>query len=149
MTTMHQTLHIPKYIPSERLWKDLFKIIAVSLFFAGIAILIRNETVRAHIMNIPSLTESLMGVDLSGKMGLRAALFVVAFSLLIGVGVPRLWVSAIAGALSVLIPPSPVHSATFRIGCRQRTPGRQRWQFGAKWGPGFRQLQIRRGRLSA
>ena len=71
----------------------------VSLFFAGIAVLIRNETVRFHIMNIPYLVESLAGVGFPGKMGLRAVLFVAAFSLLIGVGMPRLWVSAIAGAL--------------------------------------------------
>jgi uncharacterized membrane protein YdjX (TVP38/TMEM64 family) len=99
MTTMHQTFPIYNYMPSERLWKDLFKVIAVSLFFAGIAILIRNDVVRYHIMNIPALTESLVGVSLYGKMGVRAVLFVAAFSLLIGVGVPRLWVSAIAGAL--------------------------------------------------
>ena len=95
---MHQTFPIQSYIPSERLWKDLFKIMAVSLFFAGIAVLIRNETVRFHIMNIPYLVESLAGVGFPGKMGLRAVLFVAAFGLLIGVGMPRLWVSAIAGA---------------------------------------------------
>lgn len=95
---MHQTFQIHSYIPSERLWKDLFKIIAVSLFFAGIAILIRNESVRAHIMHLPILVKSLARKGLPGGSGLRAVLFVVAFSLLTGVGMPRLWVSAIAGA---------------------------------------------------
>lgn len=99
MTSMHQTLQIHSYIPSERLWKDLFKIIAVSLFFAGMAILIRNESVRGHIMHLPILVKSLAGKGLPGGSGLPAVLFVVAFSLLIGVGMPRLWVSAIAGAL--------------------------------------------------
>ncbi len=96
---MHQPLHMPWPASSERLWKDLLKIIAVSLFFAGMAVLIRNEAVRVHIMNIPVLAQALSGIGPSGGMGLRAALFVVAFSLLIGVGLPRLWVSAIAGAL--------------------------------------------------
>jgi uncharacterized membrane protein YdjX (TVP38/TMEM64 family) len=95
---MHQTFQIHSYIPSERLWKDLFKIMAVSLFFAGMAILIRNESVRAHIMHLPILVKSLAGKGLSGGSGLRAIQFVVAFSLLIGVGMPRLWVSALAGA---------------------------------------------------
>ena len=96
---MHQTLHMPWHASSERLWKDLFRVVAVSLFFTGIAVLIRNEAVRVHIMNIPVLAKVLSGIGLPGGMGLRAVLFVVAFSLLIGVGLPRLWVSAIAGAL--------------------------------------------------
>ena len=99
MTRVHQTFQIHSYIPSERLWKDLSKVIAVSLFFAGMAILIRNDSVHAHIMHLPILLKSLAGKGLPGGSGLRAALFVVAFSLLIGVGMPRLWVSAIAGAL--------------------------------------------------
>ena len=96
---MHQTLQIPHHTPSERLWKDLFKVIAVSLFFAGMAVLIRNEAVRVHIMNIPILWESLPGMDLFRGTWSRAAFFVIASSLLIGVGMPRLWVSAIAGAV--------------------------------------------------
>jgi uncharacterized membrane protein YdjX (TVP38/TMEM64 family) len=99
MTTMHQTLQIPDPILSERLWKDLFRIIAVSLFFAGVAILIRSESVHAHIMHIPILVKSLAGRGLPERNGPRAVLFTVAFSLLIGVGMPRLWVSALAGAL--------------------------------------------------
>lgn len=96
---MHQTLHMPWHASSERLWKDFFKVVAVSLFFAAIAVLMRNEAVRAHIMNIPILVKVLSEIGLPGGIGLRAVLFVVAFSLLIGVGLPRLWVSAIAGAL--------------------------------------------------
>lgn len=96
---MYQTLQISHHRPSERIWQDLFKVIAVSLFFAGIAILIRNEAVRVDIMNIPVRAKALSGIGLPRGMGLRAVFFVVAFSLLIGVGLPRLWVSAIAGAL--------------------------------------------------
>ena len=116
MTSMHQTFQIHSYIPSERLWKDLFKIIAVSLFFAGMAILIRNESVRGHIMHLPILVKSLAGKGFPGGTGLGAVLFVVAFSLLIGVGMPRLWVSAIAGALFGSLWGIPLALATTVVG---------------------------------
>lgn len=72
MTTMYQTLQISHHRPSERIWKDLFKVIAVSLFFAGIAILIRNEAGRVYIMNIPVRAKALSGIGLPRGMGLRA-----------------------------------------------------------------------------
>jgi uncharacterized membrane protein YdjX (TVP38/TMEM64 family) len=81
------------------LWKDLLKIVAVSFFFVGIALLLRNESLRSQFLNMPLVREMFSGTSVpDGSAWRQAVLFVAAFSLLIGVGMPRLWVSAIAGA---------------------------------------------------
>jgi len=85
--------------PPERLWKDVLKITAVSFFFVGIALLLRNTPFQFQLTDFPLLSATFSGARVAGGTGQQALLFVVIFSLLIGVGLPRLWVSAIAGAL--------------------------------------------------
>jgi uncharacterized membrane protein YdjX (TVP38/TMEM64 family) len=51
------------------------------------------------LTNFPLLREAFSGSGAPGGTWRQALLFAVIFSLLIGVGLPRLWVSAIAGAL--------------------------------------------------
>lgn len=84
---------------SEGLGKDVLKIVTVSAFFVGIALVLQNETLRKQLLDTPLLRELLTTADHSPvHVFQRALVFVLAFSLLIGIGLPRLWVSAIAGA---------------------------------------------------
>jgi uncharacterized membrane protein YdjX (TVP38/TMEM64 family) len=92
-------LHFVDAAPPERVWKDLLKITAVSIFFVGIALLLRNESFQFQLTNFPLLGTTFSGARAPGGTWPQALLFAVVFSLLIGVGLPRLWVSAIAGAL--------------------------------------------------
>lgn len=92
-------LHFVDAAPLERLWKDLLKITAVSIFFVGIALLLRNESFQFQLTHFPLLGATFSGARAPGETWQQALLFAVVFSLLIGVGLPRLWVSAIAGAL--------------------------------------------------
>jgi len=88
-------LHFLDAAPPERLWKDLLKISAASLFFGGVALLLRNDSFRFQLVNLPLLREVL---PVTGGTWRQALFFTVTFSLLIGVGMPRLWVSALGGA---------------------------------------------------
>ena len=87
-------LHFLDAAPPERLWKDLLKITAVSLFFGGVALLLRNDSFRFQLVNVPLLREAFPVTDGTWR---QALFFTVTFSLLIGVGMPRLWVSALGG----------------------------------------------------
>ena len=84
--------------PSEGWGLDVLKIIAVSAFFVGVALLLQNDALRERFLTIPQLRELLMTGGAAGHTYRQALLFVLTFSLLIGVGLPRLWVSALAGA---------------------------------------------------
>jgi uncharacterized membrane protein YdjX (TVP38/TMEM64 family) len=84
--------------PSGKLGGDILKIIVVSAFFVGIALVLQNNALRARLLEIPLLRELLAAASEPGHIYRQALLFVFTFSLLIGVGLPRLWVSAIAGA---------------------------------------------------
>jgi len=84
--------------PSEKLGGDVLKIIAVSAFFVGIALLLQNDALRARLLDTPLLRELLSAAREPGHIYRQALLFLFTFSLLIGVGMPRLWASAIAGA---------------------------------------------------
>jgi len=95
---MDEHLHLVDAAPPKQLWQDLLKIAAVSIFFVGIALLLRNASFRFQLTNFPLLREAFSGTRAPGGTWRQALLFVVIFSLLIGVGLPRLWVSAIAGA---------------------------------------------------
>ena len=84
--------------PNEGLGKDVVKIITISALFVGIALLLQNSALRARFLDAPLLREVLDTAGTPGHIYWHALLFVVTFSLLIGLGLPRLWVSAIAGA---------------------------------------------------
>ena len=88
-------LHLVDAAPPERLWKDLLKIITVSFFFVGVALLLRSDAFRFQLVNFPLLREVFPA---AGGTWRQALFFVVTFSLLIGVGMPRLWVSVLGGA---------------------------------------------------
>ena len=83
---------------SEGLGRDVLKIIAVSAFFVGIALVLQNDALRSRLLDLPLLRDLLKTAGEPGHIYRQALLFVLTFSLLIGVGMPRLWVSAIAGA---------------------------------------------------
>jgi len=83
---------------SGRLGRDVVKILAVSAFFVGIALLLQNDALRARILDAPLLRNLLETAEAPGHIYRQASLFVLTFSLLIGLGMPRLWVSAISGA---------------------------------------------------
>ena len=78
--------------------KDLLKIVTISCFFVGMALLLRDGALRDQCLHSPLLQEILSAGDTPGQACRHAVLFVGTFGLLIGVGLPRLWVSAIAGA---------------------------------------------------
>ena len=96
---MDNALHMTGNTPSQGLGKDLLKIILISCFFVGVALVLQNDALRARFLDIPLLRELLLERGRTpDHIWRQALLFIVTFSLLIGVGLPRLWVSAIAGA---------------------------------------------------
>jgi len=74
--------------------RDIFRIVLMTSFFAFAAWLLKHESVRQNIFDITHIRESL------GTVGWIAQLtFILVSALAMGVGMPRLWVSAVAGSL--------------------------------------------------
>lgn len=90
---MLEALHGPWSQPAQKPGKDILAFMAMGLFFAGIAILTRSDFFSQMGIPVTRLQDLL-----PGGAWARMICFVVVFSLLTGVGMPRLWVSAVAGA---------------------------------------------------
>ncbi len=81
------------------LFKDLISVFLVGLFFVGLALLFKCDVVRGFLFNIHEIRKVLQGSGLPGGKTVSAVIFVLAGGLLITMGMPRLWISAIAGAI--------------------------------------------------
>lgn len=96
--------------------KDVLRVALVVLFFLTIAVILQNPAVRATLFDIEHLRETLHP-DRSLVDRLFAYLvFLVAGGLLCGVGFPRLWLSAVAGALFGALIGTPVALAATLAG---------------------------------
>lgn len=74
--------------------RDIFRIVLMTSFFAFAAWALKHEGVRENIFDITHIRESL------GSVGWIAQLtFIGVSALAMGVGMPRLWVSAVSGSL--------------------------------------------------
>ncbi len=81
------------------LLKDIARVLLVVLFFATMLVLLRSETVRHNVLEVSTLRAAIQAEeDRFGALSSRI-LFLVAASVLVGVGVPRLYASALAGAI--------------------------------------------------
>jgi len=71
----------------------------VGLIFAGFALAFKNEAVRGFLLDIHRIRAVLQGSGSAGARILSGAVFIISCGLLMTVGMPRLWISAIAGAI--------------------------------------------------
>lgn len=79
--------------------KDLLRVLPLCLFFIIVAVMLRNEAVRNILFDIEKVQSILQGADSMVGRWKSAALFIAAGSLLVSLGVPRLWISTLAGAI--------------------------------------------------
>lgn len=66
----------------------------MALFFVGVALLLKNPYLRSRLFDIETIRRDLDGAGLFG-----AAVFVGVASLINALGIPRMWVCAVAGSL--------------------------------------------------
>lgn len=79
--------------------KDISRVLFIVGMFAMAAWLLQSEYVRQHILDIGSLREVLHpGDSIQGQLK-SYIIFIVAGTLLIAVGLPRIWISAAAGSI--------------------------------------------------
>jgi uncharacterized membrane protein YdjX (TVP38/TMEM64 family) len=79
-----------------KLAKDIARVVLVVAIFVGAALLFRNEAVREHLFDIQKLRELLHPED--GALQ-SYVIFTLAGGALVGLGLPRLWLSFAAGAI--------------------------------------------------
>ena len=78
----------------RRLVKDLARVAAVAAVFVAIAIALRQPYVRDQLFNVENLRARFQGTGWKDELT-----FVAASAVVNALGVPRLWVSAVAGTL--------------------------------------------------
>jgi uncharacterized membrane protein YdjX (TVP38/TMEM64 family) len=78
----------------KRLIKDLARVGAVAAVFIAIGIALKQPYVRDQLLNIDTIRQRFQGTGWRDEMA-----FVLAAAVVNAVGVPRLWVSVVAGTL--------------------------------------------------
>lgn len=85
--------------PERSLARDLMRLLPLCLFFILMAVLLRHDGVRAYLFDIEKVRLMLQGTDTALSRWMSIAIFVSGGALLVGLGVPRLWISTLAGAI--------------------------------------------------
>lgn len=84
-------------IPAASRSKDLLRLVATGLFFTAAAVLLHSELAREIFKDPQQLKRMVMALSGAGPAGVLV--FILAGAALVAVGIPRLWVSAVAGAV--------------------------------------------------
>ncbi len=79
--------------------KDLLRIFIIGLFFLLLALFFRSDLAREVFENVHQIRSFLKSGAVPGGLTGSGAAFVVATGLLISLGLPRIWVSALGGAV--------------------------------------------------
>ena len=80
--------------PRRKATKDVIRLVSVALFFIAAALALNSNFVRQHLLDIDTIRTELQGG------GIRSVLLFVGFAALINaLGVPRIWICGVAGAL--------------------------------------------------
>lgn len=83
----------------KRLIKDVVRVVIITAVFIVAALFLKSPSVRDNLFNIETLRRTLRSDDTLGGRISSDALFIVVASLLMMLGLPRLWVSAAAGVI--------------------------------------------------
>lgn len=92
----------------RQLRKDILRVALVALFFLAVAVVLRNDAVRATLFDIEHLRETLHPDRSMLDRLIAYAVFLVVGGMLCGIGFSRMWLSAIAGALFGALIGTPV-----------------------------------------
>lgn len=79
--------------------RDLLKILAIGLIFLFLALFFRSDLARNVFENVHRIRSFLKSDLFPGGLVGSAAAFIVATGFLISAGVPRIWISALGGAV--------------------------------------------------
>lgn len=78
----------------KKAWKDLLRLAMVALFFIAAGLLLNNDAVQSQLFDIDIMRDEMRDRGLQGLL-----LFMGAGALINAVGIPRLWICAVAGSL--------------------------------------------------
>lgn len=84
----------PRAARPKKTWKDLSRVAAVAAFFVAVGFVLNHDSVREHLFDIEHLRAELQNQGLRGT-----AKFFLLAAVVTAMGIPRLWVCAIAGSL--------------------------------------------------
>lgn len=80
--------------PKQRLGKDITRVVVVAAVFVALALLLKQPYVRNELIDIQHLRNRFRGAGWQDELS-----FVAAAAIVNALGVPRLWISIVAGTL--------------------------------------------------
>ncbi len=83
----------------SRLSADLPRFFIVGAIFLALALFLRHEISGNTLFQIQELRAWLLGDDIPGGLWMSGAIFLLSSGLLTSLGIPRLWVCGVAGAV--------------------------------------------------
>ncbi|MCB2153600.1 VTT domain-containing protein [bacterium] len=101
----------------KKLGKDIIRVLLIAAIFALAAILLRHESVRANLFNIEHIRDTLNSTDSVGGRLKSYFLFILVSAPLVVVGMPRIWISVVAGSVFGALVGIPVALIASVIGC--------------------------------
>ena len=78
---------------------DLGRFFIIGIVFLGLALFLRHEMSGSALFQIQVIRAHLLGRNFPGGLGSSSAIFLLSSGLLISLGIPRLWVCGVAGAI--------------------------------------------------
>lgn len=83
----------------KKLIGDVVKIILLAAFFSSIAFLLEQPNIRKFLYDVDNILSTLKGGgDTSGYI-VSSLIFILASGMLIALGIPRIWASAVGGGI--------------------------------------------------
>lgn len=83
----------------KRLREDILRVLLIAAVFAVAALALRSQVIRDHLFDIHQIRESLHPDDSLQDQILSYFIFIGAGAVLICFGMPRIWVSTVAGSI--------------------------------------------------
>ena len=100
----------------KTLTKDLLRVVLISLVFVVAAYFLKSPAVRENLFNVHTIRDNLHPDDSVAGQLLGYLLFLVSGALLVSFGMPRIWVSAVAGGIYGAVLGTPLALVSTLIG---------------------------------
>ena len=103
--------------PNSKLGKDIARVLLIAAIFILAAYFLRNPAVRDNLFNITHIRENLHAdLSLGGRLK-SYILFILISAPLVLVGMPRIWISVVAGSVFGVLIGIPVALIASVLGC--------------------------------
>jgi len=79
--------------------RDLIRILIIGMFFVLLTLVLKSDIIKRSFTDIQTVRESLSWLESYSSLSISTLFFILAGGLLMSLGIPRIWISALSGAV--------------------------------------------------